>query len=188
MAHSKAERDALLLACFDSLVELSAPEREARLAALRQEAVDFQWSPLQPAADLFASKQVIGYAEEAHKVLGGLTTNDESVMIYGAYSLVLGLSDIIAVQHGLMLESENTAFQQVMELMSMTSKWTICFRAAAGYTLSTARERARASLCLYAETARHLHAIIEPRHADVINAALNLIETDVIRFELTSTN
>ena len=37
MAHSKAERDALLLACFDSLVELSAPEREARLAALRQE-------------------------------------------------------------------------------------------------------------------------------------------------------
>lgn len=164
------------------LYDVVHPQQPGMLAALVQAARDFQWSPLQAAADAFASQQLMGYAEEAHKVLGGLRNNDESTMLYSTYGLVLGLSDVLAVHYGLMIESENSAFQQVMACMGLESMWTRYFRIAAGFLdaldeWTPAQSRARSGLHLYAETARHLHAIIEPRHAEVVNTALELINT-----------
>lgn len=95
---------------------------------------------------------------------------------------MLGLSDVIAVHYGLMIESENAMFQDVMVCMGLDSMWTHYFRVAAGFwdTLdewTPAESRARAGLQLYAETARHLQGIIEPRHTEVIDMALKLINT-----------
>lgn len=156
------------------------PDKPGLLETLRREGVDFQWSPLQASADAFSSRQLMGYAEEVHKLLGGLVKNDASTMLYGTYGLVLGLADLIATHYGLMIESENSAFQDVMACMGLESMWTRHFRVAAGFmdTLddwTPAESRARAGLQLYAETARHLHAIIEPRHAEVINFAVDAI-------------
>ena len=151
------------------------------LQALVQTAHDFQWEPLQSAANAFASRHLCGLAEEAHKALSGLSRDDDSTTLYATYGLVLGLSDVIAVAHGLLQPTENVAFQQVMDFIGVSSYWTHHFRTAAGFwdaldDWTSAGSRGRAGLALYTETARHLHAIIEPQHQDVINKAVELID------------
>lgn len=147
------------------------------LQDLLQTAHNFQWQPLQQAANIFASKQVCGLAEEAHKALSGLTRGDDSTTLYASYGLVLGLSDVISVAYGLLQESENVTFRQVMAFMGDGSRWTAAFRKAAGFDQQAPVPlRGQAGLALYTETARHLHAIIEPQHQEVINNAVELID------------
>ena len=160
------------------------------LQELVQAAHDFQWEPFQSAANAFASRHLCGLAEEAHKALSGLSRNDSSTTLYATYGLVLGLSDAIAIAHGLLQATENVAFQQVMDFMGENSQWTHHFRTAAGFwealdDWTTVGSRGRAGLALYAETARHLHAIIERQHQDVINKAVELIDA-FIRTETNS--
>lgn len=162
------------------LYDVLQPGQLGLLETLLRAVDDFQWSSLQSAADAFASRQLMGYAEEVHKVLGGLVKHEDSTLLYGTYGLVLGLSEVIAVHYGLMIESENSMFQDVMVCMALDSMWTYYFRVAAGFwdTLdewTPAESRARAGLRLYAETAHHLQGIIEPRHIGVVSTALELI-------------
>jgi hypothetical protein len=58
-------------------------DREGGLAALLGEAHAFRWEPLQAEADAYAGYNVMGLAEEAHKVLGALANGDEAVALYG---------------------------------------------------------------------------------------------------------
>ncbi|MCA0455458.1 MAG: nucleotidyltransferase domain-containing protein [Chloroflexi bacterium] len=156
------------------------------LQGLVQAAHDFRWEPLQPAANAFASRHLCGLAEEAHKALSGLSRDDDSTTLYATYGLVLGLSDVIAVAHGLLQATENMAFQQVMDFMGGHSTWTYAFRTAAGFDpQASVASRGRAGVALYTQTARHLHAIIEPQHQDVINKAVELIDA-FIRTETNS--
>lgn len=152
------------------------------LAALKAEAEAWRWSyALQTKANDYASGELAGYAEEAHKVMGGMVKRDESTMLYGVYGLVLGLSRMVLVQSGALLETENAYFRRAQESAGLNSPWTKHFRTAAGFdTLpegaEAARMRSLASLRLYSETARFLHAIIKPEHRDVIERTLTFIE------------
>src|SRR6185369_7261040 len=47
-------------------------DEDGSVAALQQTAQEFEWSPLQPAADEFAAEEIMGTAEEVHKILNGL--------------------------------------------------------------------------------------------------------------------
>ena len=58
---------------------------------LKKLAENFEWKPLQKSADKYASYNLMGYAEEVHKILGALERNDESATLYGTIGLVLGL-------------------------------------------------------------------------------------------------
>ncbi|MBZ0282139.1 MAG: nucleotidyltransferase domain-containing protein [Anaerolineae bacterium] len=143
------------------------------LASLRQAALDFDWTPLQPAADAFASQQLAGCAEEAHKLLSGLLKNDEALLLYATYGLVLGLVNVVAVQKGILVESENVLFQAVQD--AADAEWSELFRIAAGWDANPVRMRALAGLGLYAATARMLRGIIAPEHETVINWTLERI-------------
>ena len=48
-------------------------DKDGSLAALQKSAQEFDWSPLQPAADEFAAEMVMGNAEEVHKMQQDLT-------------------------------------------------------------------------------------------------------------------
>lgn len=143
------------------------------LANLRQAALDFDWTSLQPAADVFASHQLAGCAEEAHKLLSGLLKNDEALLLYATYGLVLGLVNVVAVQKGVLVESENVLFQAVQD--AADPEWSQYFRIAAGWDVNPVRMRALAGLGLYAATARMLRGIIAPEHETVINWTLERV-------------
>ncbi len=152
-------------------------DRDGSLAALLQAAHNFRWEPLQPAADAYASYELMGLAEEAHKVLAGLHAGDPMLALYGASGLVFGLARAIAIQRGTLICTENTFFRQVQAAVGEQSAWTNAFRRAIGLEMAppgvtAALWRAQWSLRLYAETATLLTAILQPQHRPVIQGTL----------------
>ncbi len=155
-------------------------DKDGSLGELQQDAYAFTWQPLQAAADEHASYEVMGYAEEAHKVLGGLDRGDESAALYGTLGLVFGLTQAMAIQRGTLIRSENAYFQQVQDTVGRDSAWTRFHRLAAGFEaspagLSPVESRGVAGLGLYRETADLLRAILRPEHLAVIDHTLTAI-------------
>lgn len=142
------------------------------LAALQREAFAFEWSPLQAQADRFASSELMGNAEEAHKLMTGLHQGNEAVATYAAMLLTLFLPGIVAVQRGLLLDSENAYFSAVGEAVGRDSAWTRAHRAAAGFDQTDNHRRALAALELYRETAALIEPSICPEHREVIEQAV----------------
>jgi hypothetical protein len=145
---------------------------DGSLAALLDEAHTFCWEPLQGAADAYASYELMGLAEEAHKVLAGLRRGDEALALYGTWGLVLGLARAVATQRGVLIRTENAFFQQVQETVGATSAWAAAFRQAAGFEVAAPLERAAAGLRLYQATAALFAPIVRPAHRPVIEATL----------------
>ncbi|MCX7670667.1 MAG: nucleotidyltransferase domain-containing protein [Anaerolineae bacterium] len=155
-------------------------DRDGSLAALRAEAEAFRWEPLQEAADAYASYQLMGLAEEAHKVMAGLRGGDETLALYGTYGLVLGLAQAVAVQRGALIHTENVFFRQVQEAVGTASPWAAAFRRAVGLEPAPADGapalwRAAAALQLYRETAALFAPILQPRHRPVVEATVNML-------------
>jgi hypothetical protein len=147
-------------------------DRAGALAALLEEARAFRWEPLQEAADAYASYELMGLAEEAHKALAGLAGGDETLALYGTWGLVIGLARAVAVQRGVLIRTENVYFRQIQEAMGLDSAWAAAFRRAAGLEAAPALARAAAGLRLYQETAALLAPIVRPVHWPVIEATL----------------
>jgi hypothetical protein len=148
---------------------------------LRKKAFSFEWEPsLQKEADQYASSQIWGYAEEAHKVLSALIRKDESALLYGISGIYLAMPRILAVQQGLMIRSENSLFSQVQEAVGDESDWTKYLRLAMGMNPVESTDwlglRGRAALQLYGETVAYLKSIIPEQQMTVIQNALNGIK------------
>jgi hypothetical protein len=152
-------------------------DREGQIAALLQKAHAFQWAPLQPAADAYASYELMGLAEEVHKVLGALAYGNEPTAAYGIWGLVLGLPRAVAVQRGLLIPTENAYLRLVPAAIGDDSAWARAFAVAAGLVAAPAAAspvivRAMAALRLYRETASLLESVVQPDHAPIIAGAL----------------
>ncbi len=145
------------------------------LALLKQAADDFLWQPLQAEANIRASWDLMGYAEEVHKVVSGLAHGKASSALYGSLGLVLGLSRAAAYQRGLFIRSDNDFLAQVLEEIGAASAWSSALQVAAGFTAATVWERAEASLRLYVETASLFDGIIAEVDRPVIDLALATI-------------
>jgi hypothetical protein len=152
-------------------------DRQGELASLLQAAHRFRWEPLQAAADAYASYNVMGLAEEVHKILGALGRDDLPAALYGAWGLMAGLTRVVLVQRGVLIRTENAYFQQVQEAAGLHSRWTRAFRVAVGFETASAPLRAAAALRLYSETAALLVAALQPQHEDVIQGALGRIRS-----------
>jgi predicted nucleotidyltransferase len=156
-------------------------DSDGALAALQREAVEFLWPPLQQAANQHVSGELMGLAEEAHKLMTGLHQGNEAVYTYAAMLLTMFLPGIVAVQRGLLMASENEYFTAVGEAVGDDSAWARAHRAAAGFGQPPpdAHRRARAALELYRETAALIDPAIRPEHRGVIEQAVRLIASIV---------
>ncbi|MEP6904425.1 MAG: nucleotidyltransferase domain-containing protein [Actinomycetota bacterium] len=152
-------------------------DKNGSLTKLKQTAEDFVWNSLQKAADDFASYNLMGDAEEAHKILGSLKRKDESAVLYGTIGLLLGLTKIITVQCGMMIKSENSYFRQAQEEVGKNSAWSLQHKIACGFEQESSIEtRGIASLRLYVETEKILQDIIKSEHSDVIRNTKTAIQ------------
>ena len=148
------------------------------MAMLQQAAQDFDWSPLQPAADVFAAEQIMGNAEEVHKILNGLARNHESTVLYATWGLVKNMLEAVAVQRGILIVSENRYFDLIQESVGRDSKWTSAFRAAWGLDPASSQYQTRgaAALRLYRLSALMFDTLIPGKHRDVVNHTLQIIK------------
>lgn len=153
-------------------------DKDGSLSALQKAAQEFDWSPLQPEADEFAAEEIMGCAEEAHKILNGLARGRESTVLYAAWGLVKNILEAVAVQRGIMIVSENRYFDLIQDSVGRDSKWTGAFRTAWGLdsTSSQYQTRGAAALTLYRLTAAMFDGLIPEKHREVVNHTIRLVK------------
>jgi predicted nucleotidyltransferase len=155
-------------------------DKNGTIAALKQFAESLCWADLQPAADEFAAEELMGFAEEAHKILSGLAREQESTVLNAVWGLLVGMLRALAVQRGLLIRTENEYFDLIQGVIGRDSAWTTAFRLASGcdngpVNLRPYKLRGAAALALYRETAAMLDPIIPDHHREVIASTLALI-------------
>ena len=148
------------------------------MSALQQVAREFDWSPLQSAANEYAAEEVMGCAEEVHKILTGLASGHESTVLYATWGLVKSMLEAVSVQRGLMILSENRYFDLIQDSVGRESKWTHAFRMAWGLDQGSSQYQSRgaAALMLYRLTAAMFDELIPEKHREVVNNTLRLIK------------
>jgi len=153
-------------------------DKDGSMAALQKAAQDFEWSPLQSAADEFAAEGLMGNAEEVHKILNGLAGGHESTVLYATWGLVKNMLEAVAVQRGLMIVSENRYFDLIQDSVGHDSNWTSAFRTAWGLDSAASQYQVRgmAALKFYCLSAAMFDALIPDKHRDVINKTLQVIK------------
>jgi predicted nucleotidyltransferase len=153
-------------------------DKDGSMSALQQAAQNFDWSPLQSAANEYAAQEVIGCAEEVHKILNGLEREHESMVLYATWGLVKSMLEAVAVQRGLMIISENRYFDLIQDSMGRASEWTRAFRAAWGLDAGASQYQSRGAgvLMLYCLTARMFDELIPEGRRDVVNTTWRLIK------------
>jgi predicted nucleotidyltransferase len=153
-------------------------DKDGSLTALQQAALDFDWSPLQPAANEFAAEEIMGNAEEVHKILNGLSRRHESTVLYATWGLVKNMLEAVAVQRGIMIVSENRYFDLIQDAVGRDSKWVNAFRTAWGLdpVSSQYQSRGAAALRLYRLSAAMFGQWVPEKHLDVVNHTLQLIK------------
>ena len=153
-------------------------DKDGSLAALQKAAQDFDWSTLQSAANEFAAEEVMGCAEEVHKILNGLVRKHESTVLYATWGLVKNMLEAAAVQKGIMIVSENRYFDLIQDSVGRDSKWTRAFRTAWGLEMASSQYQSRgaAALMLYHLTAEMFAELIPEKDREVVNKSLQLIK------------
>lgn len=153
-------------------------DKDGSLAELQKAAHEFDWSQLQPLANEFAAEQVMGNAEEIHKILNGLARAHESTVLYATWGLVKNMLEAVAVQRGIMIVSENKYFDLIQDSVGRSSEWTGAFRTAWGLDDGSSQYRARgiAALKLYGLSAAMFDTWIPDKHRDVIRNTLQRIQ------------
>jgi len=153
-------------------------DKDGTLAELQKLAQKFDWSLLQPAADEFAAAEVLGCAEEVHKILNGLARGHESTVLYATWGLVKCMLEAVAVQRGLMVVSENRYFELIQDSVGRDTKWVSVFRTAWGLdsTSSQYQSRGAAALTSYRLTAAMFDGLLSEKHREVVKYTLRLIK------------
>jgi hypothetical protein len=153
-------------------------DKDGSLAVLQKAAQEFDWLPLQPAADEFAAEMVMGNAEEVHKILNGLARGHESTVLYATWGLVKNMLEAVAVQRGILIVSENRYFDLIQDSVGRDAKWTSAFRTAWGLDSSSSQYQTRgaAALILYRLSAAMFDSLIRDQHREVIYRTLQLIK------------
>jgi len=153
-------------------------DKDGSLTELQKMAQKFDFSLLQPLADEFAAEEVMGCAEEVHKILNGLARGHESTVLYATWGLVKCMLEAVAVQRGIMIVSENRYFDLIQDSVGRDTKWVSAFRTAWGLdsTSSQYQWRGAAALKLYRLTAAMFDGLIPAKHRDVVKNTLRLIK------------
>ncbi len=153
-------------------------DKDNSLAELQKAAQHFDFSLVQSAADEYAGEQIMGNAEEVHKILNGLARGHESTVLYATWGMVKNMLEAVAVQRGLLIVSENRYFDLIQESVGRDTKWTRAFRMAWGLdpNASQYQSRGAAALTLYRLTAAMFDRLIPEKHRDVVNHTLRLIK------------
>lgn len=150
-------------------------DREGVAARLVARAKAFVWTPeLQARADRWASAQLAGWAEEAHKGLAGLRTGDTGRLLNAQFGLSWGLAKTMRVQRGLLSNSDN-AFLTDLEAAFAGTRWLALLRASYGLTGLALPEQVRAGLELYAHTAELLEPALQEGDRSVIEHTVQRI-------------
>lgn len=157
-------------------------DRDGSIQGLLSDIEAFTWEPLQQVANEYAGASLVGSAEAVHKLLGDLSAGDDLALSLATANLLSTLTDLVAVQRGVLVKSDRTYYRQVQESVGPASAWTRHHNIAAGVTplppgtqRSPATSRAMAVLALYKETVALVGPFIAPTHRETALQVIRLL-------------
>jgi len=145
---------------------------------LQLRARNFIWDmTIQSRANIEASHRMVGWCEEVHKGLEGLRRNsDIGRLLNACHGLSWGLSEIIQIQRGVLVTSDNNAFNEVELALGdnkqMIELRRITFGIVENYTL---RERVIAGLQFYLLLAEEMKNIWQINDIEIIEYTIEQI-------------
>jgi hypothetical protein len=161
-------------------------DREESFAGIQRRARAFTWDAvLQERADRWASHQMAGWAEEAHKGLEGLRRGDTGRLLNARHGLSFGLCRVMQVQRGILETGDNAFYEVVAEAVGPNSRWVQLLRLAFGIGSAVAGpapsliEQVRAGLQLYVVTSQLLDTILHPQDRLVVYDTVSRIRAGV---------
>ena len=155
-------------------------------AAIQQRAREFKWTQAhQEKADRAAGKELVGWIEEAHKGLEGLLRNDTGRLLNARFGLSWGLAWVMRLHRGVLSTSDNTFYDDVINVVGSDSRWVRLLRRAFGIAAedgvcsSSLHEEVKAGLLLYCETFALLKKALLPDDCRLIEATVQRIRTEL---------
>ncbi|MDJ0765320.1 MAG: hypothetical protein QNJ97_20235 [Myxococcota bacterium] len=150
-------------------------------ADIQRRAQAFVWdAAMQAEADIWASKQMVGWIEEVQKGLEGLRRNDTGRMLNARHGLSWGLTNVLRVQRGVLITGDNTTYPEVVESLGLDSPWASLSRQvfciAGGLTLA---EQVSAGLRLYVLTVDLLGTSIRQEDEALLKETVRRIESEL---------
>jgi len=178
VALTHPERAIFLVPGFRDLRILLDPT--GTVATFVQDIQKVVWEHLQPEADAYASYHMMLESEFPFKILNALQQENSEAQVYETMNLMNALTEIMAVQRGIFIQSNQTYFQQVQENMGYRSRWTYYHHLTTGIqplapTMPTISGQCLAVLYLFIETASELSSILRHDHSVVVNMTVNEI-------------
>jgi hypothetical protein len=157
-------------------------DKDGAIQGLLRDLEAFTWEPLQQAANEYAGASLAGSAEAVHKLLGDLSMGNDLAVALTTTNLLWNLTDLVAVQRGVLVQSDRTYYRQVQESVGLESAWTHYHNIAAGVTQGShdpqgtpARSRVLAVLALYKETAALVEPFMAPGHRETAAQAVRVL-------------
>jgi hypothetical protein len=143
-------------------------DRDGFFGQIQARALAFEWdAAMQARANAWAGAQLVGWIEEVHKGLEGLRRNDAGRLLNARHGCSWGLSFVMQVQLGLLLDGDNTFYDGLAAAIGPADEWVRLRRIAFGVedaagAAPSLAEQVRAGLALYALTGERLAPVIAP--------------------------
>lgn len=145
---------------------------EGRLAALQAAAREWTWDRIGPEADRWAAGELVGLAEEVHKVRGMVDAGRARAAAANRAVLALRLVHPMAAAHRLVWDSDNDLWDALAAAAGPA--WAQAWDAAAGITGAGHGEGCRAALDLYRLAADRLVHHLDANGRAVVRTACDL--------------
>ncbi|CAF0984492.1 unnamed protein product [Rotaria sp. Silwood1] len=148
---------------------------------LQIRAHNFTWdTTIQNHANIEASHRMVGWCEEANKGLEGLRRNDVGRFLNACHGLSWGLSEVIQIQHGILVSSDNNAVIEIESALGdniqMIKLRRIAFGVIGTYSL---RQRVIAGLQLFVLLAEQMSNIWQANDVQIIDYTADQIRSFV---------
>ncbi len=170
-ALAQPDRAIVIVPAYSELRVLYDPH--GVLARFIADVQSFDWEPLQPEADAYTSRMLMLTIEDPFKIASALEAQNAAAVAYETAQCFLGLTRFVAVQRGVMVQTNSTYLRQVQDAVGMSSRWTQLHCIAGGIVAltdqpPTLEARGLAAMLLFAATAEMLCDTLLAEHVPVI--------------------
>ncbi len=151
---------------------------QQQFAAIQRRARAFVWGPeMQKRANLYANQQLMRWLEEVYKAMQGLEDIHVGRILQGLHGLTFGLVDVLTVQQGVLLESDNSFLDQLTRRLHDELGFLRWSQRAFGlYGTYTIQDRVWAGLHLFCWTVDFLEDVLEPPYEEAVQLARQRVQ------------
>jgi Nucleotidyltransferase domain len=142
---------------------------------LKSEARAFRWGRVSRLCDRWVAEQTVGWAEEAIKLVRALATRNYATAAVQRNLLSEHLGFILAIHRRMFWDSENEFWERIGR--SVGGEWARAQRKALGIPSVGLELSCRASLSLYALTARAVWDVLRPEQRAIVSNACRVAGT-----------